>query len=212
MAIQSVLNRNNFKIIDAESHKAYDGCDQEWFLTEWQRISGCGPSAAANIILYMTQKGDPFITEENIHSQSECLLLMEEIWNYVTPSKEGISSTEVFCDSVLTFLKSKGRFLKCQRMDFPETMNDWPKLTEAQQFIEHALLKDMPIAFLNLCNGQEMKLEGWHWVTIISIEQKGDKGNISLEVLDEGTIKSIDFSLWYHTTTKGGGLVYFTAL
>lgn len=212
MATQSVLNRNYFKIIDAASHKTYDGCDQEWFLTDWQRISGCGPSAAANIILYMAQKGDQYISEENIHSKSECLLLMEEIWYYVTPTKEGISSTQVFCDSVLAFLKSKGRSLKCQRMDFPETMKDWPKLKEAQQFIEQALLKDMPIAFLNLCNGQEMKLEGWHWVTIISLEQKDVGGNIWLEVLDEGNIKSIDFSLWYHTTTKGGGLVYFTAI
>ena len=66
------------------------------------------------------------------------------------------------------------------------------------------------MAFLNLCNGEEKNLDRWHWVTIISLEYAKDKNQVLANILDEGVIKKISLSLWYHTTTLGGGFVYFT--
>jgi hypothetical protein len=68
---------------------------------------------------------------------------------------------------------------------------------------------DVPVAFLNLCNGEEKNLDKWHWVTIISIEFDDDKCSSAVEILDEGMVKKIDIPLWYRTTTLGGGLVSF---
>jgi len=79
-------------------------------------------------------------------------------------------------------------------------------------FLEGGLIKDAPIAFLNLCNGQVKNLDPWHWVTIISLEYAENGKSASIKILDEGLIKKIDLALWYDTTTLGGGFVYFTAL
>ena len=78
-------------------------------------------------------------------------------------------------------------------------------------FLEGALHQDSPVAFLNLCNGDENNLEPWHWVTIISLEYSEDGKCVFIEILDEGLIKKIDLLLWYDTTTYGGGFVYFIA-
>jgi hypothetical protein len=78
-------------------------------------------------------------------------------------------------------------------------------------FLEGALQQDSPIAFLNLCNGDEKNLQSWHWVTIIALEYSEDGNSAFIDILDEGLIKKIDLLLWYKTTTHGGGFVYFTA-
>jgi hypothetical protein len=67
------------------------------------------------------------------------------------------------------------------------------------------------VAFLNLCNGSEKKLDRWHWVTLISLEYAEGGERVFADILDAGIIKRIDLALWYKTTTLGGGFVYFTA-
>jgi hypothetical protein len=67
----------------------------------------------------------------------------------------------------------------------------------------------LPVAFLNLCNGEETNLERWHWVTVISVEYEEIKQGVFLSIMDEGMIKRINLALWYETTTLGGGFVYF---
>jgi hypothetical protein len=78
------------------------------------------------------------------------------------------------------------------------------------KFLEEALSKDSPIAFLNLCNGIEKNLECWHWVTIISLEYMENEEQTFVNILDDGQIKKIDLALWYNTTRKNGGFVYLT--
>jgi len=43
---KSISEPNLLKLLDERSHKAYFGCNQEWYATEWQRLSGCGPTVA----------------------------------------------------------------------------------------------------------------------------------------------------------------------
>jgi hypothetical protein len=94
----------------------------------------------------------------------------------------------------------------------PEDKSIRPELADLVIFIEEALLKDVPVAFLNLCNGDENNLEPWHWVTIISLDYADDENSVFVNILDGGLIKKIDLSLWYNTTTLGGGFVYFTTV
>jgi hypothetical protein len=115
------------------------------------------------------------------------LSFVEEIWEYVTPTKEGIPTTKMFYEKVLSYTKSKdidGEFAFC---DLTKDKSNRPKLSEILNFLEGALLKDVPIAFLNLCNGDEKHLEVWHWVTIISLEYTEDGQNVS----QFGEVKSI---------------------
>lgn len=135
---------------------------------------------------------------------------MEEIWGYVTPTKEGIPNTKMFYEDVLFYAFVKGMNVNYYFCNIPEDKVNRPKLSKILKLLQDALIKDAPIAFLNLCNGQVKNLDSWHWVTIISLEYTEDGRSAFINILDEGQIKTIDFALWYNTTTLGGGFVYFT--
>ena len=193
-----------------ENNKVCYGCDQEWYPTEWQKKSGCGPTTACNMLLclnFLRLNGGTDIKKNNKESG---LLLMEEVWKYITPSENGIPATEIFCQNFDDYFKAKGQKILCHSMDIPKEENLRPNFTDVVNFIEEAMQLDSPVAFLNLCNGEVKLLDRWHWVIIVSIkfDENGNAGNI--EIIDEGLIKTIDFTLWYNTTKLGGGLAYIT--
>lgn len=212
MVTKSIANQKLFEIVDDSKHKTHYGCDQQWYNTEWQRRSGCGPSVATNIIFYLNHTKSILALEPSFNSKEKWLSLMEEIWEYVTPTLRGIPETKLFYEAVITYAKAKRMNIKYDICDVPKDNANTPNLFEILDFIEGALMKDAPIAFLNLCNGEEKNLDRWHWVTIISLEYAEDGQSIFVDILDEGMIKRIDLALWYQTTTLGGGFVYFTAL
>lgn len=210
MNIMSISNLNFLTITDKKANVIFYGCDQEWFTTEWQRISGCGTSVAANIILYLNNKCHAAEVLSDINDKDKSLLLMDEIWKYVTPTNHGIHTTKMFYEPLLSYIKSKDFKFKFKFMNLPAAKINRPKFSEVLDFLRDALSHDVPIAFLNLCNGAEVNLEQWHWVTIISLEYITEEKQAYIHILDEGIIKKIDFTLWYNTTMGDGGFVYFT--
>lgn len=201
-------------VTDEKTGEISYGCDQEWFTHWWQRLAGCGTSVAASIVLYPENKrraaGDlPRITEKK-----QALLLMEELWEYVTPTAKGVNTTKLFYGPLASYLESKGLKYRYKFLDLPAEKNERPALKEAADFIAEALSLDVPVAFLNLSRGEEVNLDEWHWVTIIALDDAEEETGkqFFVRILDEGRIKKIDFSLWYNTTKKDGGLVYFSGL
>ena len=118
----------------------------------------------------------------------------------------------MFFEGVLSFAKTKGLNIQYHVLDMPKNKLNRPNLAEVLNFLDAALSKDTPVAFLNLCNGDEKGLDEWHWVTIISLDHTENGDQIFIDILDEGQIKKINLALWYNTTTKGGGFVYFTGI
>lgn len=207
--IRSISNKEVFRILDDKQDKTYYGFDQEWYTTEWQRISGCGPTAASNIAHYIRNRKSSLGKDRECTHKGSCLSLMEEIWTYVTPTREGIKTTRMFCESFLAYADDKGISIEAKSCDMPKERSLRPKLSEIVKFLEEAFSNDLPVAFLNLCNGEETNLERWHWVTVISLEYEEIEQGVFLSIMDEGLIKRIDLALWYETTTLGGGFVYF---
>lgn len=211
MNSKSISNPNLLKVLDEHSHETYYGCNQEWYATEWQRLSGCGPTAVCNIIYYLNHTQSTFGLKQNCDNKENSLSFMEDIWKYVTPTINGIPTTKMFCEAVISYTKSKGLNVEYRFCDVPEDKSIRPNLGDVVNFLEGALSKDAPVAFLILCNGDEKNLEPWHWVTIISLDNAEDENLAFVNILDGGLIKKIDLSLWYNTTILGGGFVYFTA-
>lgn len=209
MKVVSISNLTALKVLNESTNEVHLGCDQEWFATKWQRLSGCGPCVASNIIFYLDQKHRPFEKRKCLIMKKECLLIMENVWNYITPTSKGIYTTKMFYEAVLSYMNSKGFNIEYGFIDIPKEKSDRPKLSEVLDFINKALLYDIPVAFLNLCNGDEKNLERWHWVTIISLDYQEKENCTFVIALDEGIIKKIDLKLWYYTTSQGGGFVYF---
>ncbi|MDR3355431.1 MAG: hypothetical protein LBO21_10360 [Synergistaceae bacterium] len=203
----SISDLDAFKVLDSRTGVVTYGCDQEWFSTEWQRRAGCGPSVASNILIYLDilrtgRKRTPI-------SREFCTTLMEEVWTYVTPTEMGMPSTAMFCDDVRSYGEAKGDEIECVSFDVPNDAANRPTADEISAFLEKSLSSDLPVAFLNLCNGKEKNLPEWHWVTIILMEQKTPGSHIFIQIIDEGILKTIDLSLWLDTTSNGGGFVRF---
>lgn len=144
MTKKSISNPKIFEVLDKGTHQTYYGCDQRWYTTEWQRLSGCGPSVATNIIFYLNHVQFTFGLDKEKNSKNKCLELMEEIWEYVTPTRQGIPTTKMFYEAVLTYSKAKEIDVEYSFLNVPEEQSLRPQLTEILHFIEEALLKDVP--------------------------------------------------------------------
>jgi hypothetical protein len=192
------------KVIDRKTGEVSYGCSQEWYSTEWQRRSGCGPSVASDIFFYLCGRpGDG----KSPRYREECSALMEDVWKYVTPTDRGIPDTEMFCGALCSYALSKGALLNYFSCGIPREAASRPSSGEIASFLRTALSADRPVAFLNLCNGKEKNLDRWHWVTVVSMECDRP---VVLRVLDSGALKAIDLALWRDTTTDGGGFAYFS--
>lgn len=207
MMTMSISNPDLFKVITDEA--SCFGCDQEWYVSEWQRLSGCGPTAAANLIYYLTHNDPALSSQSCFNDKTFCLSLMEEIWAYVTPTSEGVDTTKMFYESLLPYFQSKGIRVTYEFSDLPEDKALRPSFSEVLDFLIRAMQNDAPVAFLNLCNGDEDQLEEWHWVTIIALEYSENRETAFVKILDQGQIFTINLTLWYNTTALGGGFVYF---
>lgn len=185
----AIKNLDLFKIKDDTTDKIFLGCDQEWFLTERQRRSGCGPTTAAMLTHYYRYiKESP---EKVPCTKSSMLALMEELWEYVTPGDRGIPTTEIFCEKFKPYLKERDMLVKLHILDVPEPNEDKPSFENLLSFLLESLSKNRPVAFLNLCSGEEVTLDRWHWVILASIEY--DKENKILQgvIYDESIEKKV---------------------
>jgi len=212
MIKNSISNPEFYEILDEDTNKLYYGCTQDWYSKFWQRMSGCGPSVASNVVLYINHNRYKFEIGKSYNNKKNCLLLMDDVWNYVTPTMKGVNNTKIFYEGVLSYVKEKGLNVDYDVLNIPKDKSSRPEFSTLLNFIEISLQKDSPVAFLNLHNGEEKELDKYHWVTIISLEYEKDSSRAYVEILDEGLIKKIDLLLWYNTTTLGGGFAYFTVI
>lgn len=194
------------QVTDSDSCEMFCGSDQEWFSTERQRLTGCGPSAAANILFYIKRKENADCCGKD---RTDLLSLMEETWKLVTPEKNGIPTTGLFMEKLEEYAKLHERSFRYSVLDVSSQQSERPSLDTVIKFIRHGLRADIPIAFLNLDHGAEEKIESWHWVTIAGMNCSEDEQTVHVSICDEGMTKQINLKLWLETTVQGGGFVYF---
>lgn len=202
MIKKSVNSGEYFEISDENNCTIYYGCNQQWYKKPWQRMSGCGPTTASNIILYNKKS--------KTTSKIDSVILMDEMWKYVTPTLKGVNTTKIFYEGLKSYAKSKGAESTFDVLEVAKDKNMRPTFIDLTNFIKNSLENDVPLAFLNLCNGEEKCLDKWHWVTVVSLEYEEDGSTAFIEILDEGMKKTIDLLLWFKTTTLGGGFVSFS--
>jgi hypothetical protein len=202
-----MLDLDLLKIMDDENNIMSYGCNQLWYHTEWQRRAGCGPSVVSNIFIYLFHHY--FFDKWAEVTKDKAINIMEEVWDYVTPSMRGVNTTKMLFDGAIEYAQSKSLTLNYSFLDIPNDNKSHLKMDEIIEFIEKGLAKNTPIAFLNLCNGKEERLYRWHWVTLVAVKVDKNQNNVCADILDDGEIFSIDLLLWLNTTTLGGGFVYF---
>lgn len=183
----------------------YYGANQLWYATEWQRRAGCGPTAASHLLWYLSQSGSgcgPLCTYD-CSGRGGFLCLMETVWQYVTPTKMGVNSTDIFTEGALRYARDRGVTLDARVLEISSVPFLRPKPGELSAFLTAAMSDNLPVAFLNLSNGSLRNLDNWHWVTLVSI----DPGALTAQMYDQGARQTIDLGRWLKTTTLGGGFV-----
>ncbi len=201
--IITIKNINYFKIKEDNEERYFYGSDQEWYPAKWQRMAGCGPSAVTNILYYLSFHGHE--NSQEFVLRSAYLQFMEQVWEYVRPTIQGIPKTSILKKGIMAYGRAKHLPLDVYTLDVPKEKR--PDFLTVLKFIESGLAGDVPVAFLNLHNGEEKMLDSWHWVTIISLEYEEDGRKAGITILDAGSIKKVDFKKWFKTTRAGGGFV-----
>jgi hypothetical protein len=212
MILKSITNPDYFKVAEQGSEHTFYGANQEWYPRKWQRLAGCGPTVASHLYFYLSHTqanvdfGDQQMSKEN------WVQLMEEIWRFVTPSVRGVNKTEKFYIPMFSFMKGRGLNTEYHVYEVPRDKGKRQDLSQLRSFLVEALSLDTPVAFLNLCNGEEKNLDRWHWVTILSLEYLEEENITKVKIIDAGKIVTLNLTLWYNTTTRGGGFLYFTRI
>ncbi len=181
------------------------GGSQEWYTDQWRRMSGCGPTVAANIVWYLARSRPEFksLCEVGDADQASFLRLMLEMFDYITPGPGGVNRTHIFTHGAVSYGDARGVSILAGTVEVPGVPRCGAGSEQIRDFIMDALGEDLPVAFLNLSNGSLTDLEGWHWVTIIGLEPE----SMTASVCDQGRVFDIDLGLWLKTTMLGGGLV-----
>jgi len=194
--------------------EVFYGADQEWFNRVWQRIAGCGPTAAASLLWYLActrpecaglAPEAPAVSRDASKEASKKAMLahMETVWQYVKPGIYGVNRTNIFRDGVLRFGADRGIPLAVEVLDVPPGIENRPDRGKTAAFLTEALTKDLPPAFLNLAKGKENRLENWHWVTMTAFCSETMTG----WCYDQGAHREFDMALWLETSSQGGGFV-----
>ena len=192
----TIKNIDLMKVKDNEN--IYYGFSQEWYKDIWQQKAGCGATVASSIINYYNRINN-FI-EVKI---SDALKIMVELWFYLLPTEQGLNSIKLFYDGIKNYYNNKKVTIDYINVD----VNNKPSLDKIIEFIINELLENRPIAFLNLCNGEENNLDKWHWVVVVEIFEENKE--YFLNIIDDKELMKINLSLWYRTITNDGGFITF---
>ena len=181
------------------------GYNQEWYTTEWQRLAGCGPTTATQIINYISFR-DGLLDPAEFHTVKAVLETMDIVWPYVQPRRGGgLFKTRWQFEGLQKWVKEKKWPYKVYMQRVMPFSCMRPSLEEIRNFMEITLEADAPIAFLNRHNGGEKGLQTWHWTPIVGMEDIGD--DIIGTVYDDELVKEFSMGRWLKSTVFGGGLV-----
>ena len=193
--------------LDIDNRNLY-GYNQKWYTTSFQRTRGCGPTAAAMLLVYLNRREAGPLPYEG-YSISDVTKVLEDVWDFVTPGwLTGLSSTEKFCRGVEALLLHYGLKWRCRRLGVTALRDTRASLAQVVKFIEEGIASDCPIAFLNLHKGQVTAIESWHWIVITALSHDASRGQYRVTCYDGGRAVTFDLGLWLETTRLGGGFVY----
>ncbi len=184
----------------------YFGGSQSWYMDNWMRMSGCAPTAASNIVWYLsrTRSGLKSLSGAKDYSQEACRELMTRMFSYVEPGRGGVRKPSVFTAGLTRYAKERSFAAQSDIYYIPSHFKGRPSYAEGEHFLQEALRRDLPVAFLNYSAGDQKQIEAWHWVTIMAYRPKEAKAVIS----DLGIKKEISLKQWWETSFWGGALAW----
>lgn len=201
------INIKHPEWLDIDTEKGqWHGYDQEWYTREWQRLAGCGPTTATQVMSYIELR-DGRISREGAHDQAAALRRMETMWEYVKPRYGGgVYKTAWLRDGMQRYVDDRKLQYEVRMINISPFQSSRDDVSVVAEFITDALKQDIPVAFLNRHKGHEKALWTWHWVPVWGIFREND--DIRCRIFDEGQIRDFSLTNWMKDTILGGGFAY----
>lgn len=194
---------------ETDNFKLY-GYNQDWYMTSFQKTRGCGPTAAAMLLVYLNRREAEPLPYKS-HNILSITKVLENVWDFVTPGwLLGLNSTEKFCKGMEDLLGHYGLNWQCRRLSITAFRFKRASLSKVVKFLEDGIASDCPIAFLNLHKGRLQVVESWHWIVLVSLSYDASQNRYMATCYDGGRSIRFDLGLWLETTRLGGGFVYIT--
>lgn len=158
------------KTLDIEAISIFEqdirhyGPDQHWYKNKLHGLSGCGPTTAALITMYMAAvfpACSPLYRYGAPASKSDFIAHMDNIREFVKPGAMGLTDPHYFASSTEGFARSKGVVLNASVL--PSGIS----CTEAFDEIKKAIDAGLMPALLILRNpSKELDDFTWHWMAV----------------------------------------------
>lgn len=191
--------------VKTENEKISLGYNQEWFGTDWQRLAGCGPTTATQIINYISCR-DGYVEALQLRNKHCVMQTMEQVFPYVKPRRAGLYKTRWMKEGLEKYVQDRNWNYEVKMLRIYPFAIMRPSEKDVAKFILDGILSDCPIAFLNRHKGHEEGLDTWHWVPIIAIEERD--GKYFAFVYDDEQMKEFSINDWLKDSVLGGGFVY----
>ncbi len=201
--MKQTINLQAVRISDGNT--VYFGADQRWFENTWHSVSGCGPTTAALITMYMAQAfADtcaPLYPYALPAQKRDFAEHMVKVRPFVKPGPMGLKSTEKFASGTAAFARQIGVNI------VPFTVHRSLNTVNAFGFIQKAVEQNYMPALLILRNpSKELSDFHWHWMGITGC----DAQTKSIFVSTYGREFELPFEqVWHQQKPYETGIVYF---
>lgn len=205
MNSKTAIRHPELVAIDGSDGKIYFGGRTEWFPSPAQRQLRGGAVVAAEVLSYLAA------TRSNLwalyppgtrRTQADFEKLMARVWDFLIPEGREQLTLSNFVDGVTAYTNFAGHPLVFNVLDIPADRSKRPSADRCQGFIDDAMDRDAPVAFLNRSYGEREGEVIGNWSLIVS--QVGNR----VILADDGVQRPVDFRLWHDTTSLGGALVF----
>lgn len=201
------LKQSDYFFVSDDIHN-WMGASAEW-LDESKIKTSSSASVSATITLYLSKSCEQFqpLYPHESTLKSDLSQLMEDYTAYLKIGRFGTCSLYPFNKALLDFAKDLDVNLTTRQLDIPWLKWARPSIDQCVLFIQQALERDCPVAWLCLHHGLVSRLPSPQWLVITAMTVHPN-GPIICTYLDNGKKRTADFRLWFQTTLLGGGLIY----
>jgi hypothetical protein len=179
--------------------------DQQWFKKFSHSISGCGPTTAALVLMYMASvfpdRCRAVYPYELPARKDDFVTFMGAVREYVKPGLQGLTDAGFFASSTVEFAKSKGVNITAT------SVSSGYSVGVAYGYVKKAVDEGYLPALLILRNpAKELDEFTWHWMAITGYDD--DKKTIFIAT--NGTEHELLFEkVWQQQRPYHSACVYF---
>ena len=179
--------------------------NQQWFKKFSHSISGCGPTTAALILMYMASvfpdKCRTVYPYDLPAIKEQFVAFMGEVREYVKPGLQGLTDAKFFGASTVEFAKSKGVNITAI------SVSSGYSVGVAYGYVKKAVDEGYLPALLILRNpAKELDEFTWHWMAITGYDDEKK----TVLIATNGTEHELPFEkVWHQQKPYHAACVYF---